>query len=56
MISDAYLWLYIQYTRLRLWYYAAALESMMHNDPLHSDTASLALHVYHLREFIRNAK
>ena len=46
----------IQYTRLRLWYYSAALESMMHSDPAHSDTASLALHVYHLREWLRIAR
>lgn len=46
----------VQYTRLRLWYYSKALRSMMQRDPSHSDTASLALHVYHLREWLRIAK
>jgi hypothetical protein len=56
MIADIRLWIYVQYTRLRLHYYSAALSSMMHKAPTHPDTAALVLHVYHLREFLRAVK
>lgn len=43
----------IQYTRLRLWYYSAALRQLSARDPLHADVPALVMHVNDLQSSVK---